>query len=48
VDESALAENIGAASLELAPDDLRSVESAASKIKVQRARYPEELEKMNQ
>jgi hypothetical protein len=28
-----------------APDDLREIENAASKIKVQGDRYPEELEK---
>jgi hypothetical protein len=32
--------------LELTPDDLREIESAASKIKVQGARYPEKLEQM--
>jgi aryl-alcohol dehydrogenase-like predicted oxidoreductase len=41
-----LEENIGAASVELAPDDLREIESAASKIAVQGARYPEKLEQM--
>ncbi len=41
-----LKENIGAASIELAPDDLREIESAASKITVQGARYPEHLERM--
>jgi aryl-alcohol dehydrogenase-like predicted oxidoreductase len=41
-----LDENIGAAAVELTPDDLREIESAASKITVQGARYPEELEKM--
>src|SRR5205809_1292067 len=41
-----LEENIGAASIELTPDDLREIESAASKIKVQGARYPEKLEQM--
>jgi aryl-alcohol dehydrogenase-like predicted oxidoreductase len=39
-------ENIGAVSVELTPDDLREIESAASKIKVQGARYPEHLEQM--
>ncbi len=38
-----LDENIGAVSVELTPDDLRDIESAASKIKVQGARYPEKL-----
>src|SRR6266705_899887 len=41
-----LEENIGAANVELSSDDLREVESAASKIAVQGARYPEELQKM--
>jgi aryl-alcohol dehydrogenase-like predicted oxidoreductase len=41
-----LDENIGAVSVELAPDDLRDIESAASKITVQGARYPEKLERM--
>src|SRR5437867_142632 len=41
-----LEENIGAAVIELTSDDLREIESAASKIKVQGARYPEKLEKM--
>jgi aryl-alcohol dehydrogenase-like predicted oxidoreductase len=41
-----LEENIGAASIELTPDDLRDIESAASKIAVQGARYPEKLEAM--
>jgi len=41
-----LEENIGASSLELSADDLQQIESAASKIKVEGARYPEHLEKM--
>jgi aryl-alcohol dehydrogenase-like predicted oxidoreductase len=41
-----LAENIGAAAIELTPDDLRNIDSAASKITVQGARYPEEIERM--
>ena len=41
-----LEENIGAAEIELTSDDLREIESAASKIKVQGARYPEKLEQM--
>jgi len=41
-----LEENIGAAAVELTADDLREIESAASKIVVQGARYPEKLEKM--
>ncbi|MGH9495257.1 MAG: aldo/keto reductase [Candidatus Sulfotelmatobacter sp.] len=41
-----LEENIGAANVELSPDDLRELGAAASKIAVQGARYPEELQKM--
>ena len=39
-----LEENIGAASVELTPDDLRDIDDAASQITVQGARYPEKLE----
>jgi len=39
-----LEENIGAASLELTPDDLREIEGAASKVTLQGDRYPERLE----
>ena len=41
-----LEENIGAVAVELTPDDLREIETAASKITVQGARYPEKLEQM--
>jgi aryl-alcohol dehydrogenase-like predicted oxidoreductase len=41
-----LDENIGAVSVELTQDDLRDIESAASKIKVEGARYPEKLEQL--
>jgi aryl-alcohol dehydrogenase-like predicted oxidoreductase len=41
-----LDENIGAASLQLTPAELRELESAASKIAVQGARYPEHLQKL--
>jgi aryl-alcohol dehydrogenase-like predicted oxidoreductase len=41
-----LEENIGAASIELTPGDLRDIENAASQITVQGARYPEQLERM--
>jgi aryl-alcohol dehydrogenase-like predicted oxidoreductase len=41
-----LEENIGAAAIELTSDNLREIESAASEIKVQGARYPERLEQM--
>jgi aryl-alcohol dehydrogenase-like predicted oxidoreductase len=40
-----LEENIGAAAVELTPDDLREIDSAASKITIEGARYPEELER---
>jgi aryl-alcohol dehydrogenase-like predicted oxidoreductase len=43
---SRLDENNGAVDVELTADDLREIESAASKITVQGARYPERLEKM--
>jgi aryl-alcohol dehydrogenase-like predicted oxidoreductase len=39
-----LEENIGAASVEFTPDDLREIDRAASRITVQGARYPELLE----
>jgi aryl-alcohol dehydrogenase-like predicted oxidoreductase len=42
-----LDENIGAVSIELTPDDLRQIDEAASKIKVEGDRYPEHLEKMS-
>jgi len=41
-----LEENIGAAAVELTADDLREIESASSKIKVEGARYPEHIERM--
>jgi aryl-alcohol dehydrogenase-like predicted oxidoreductase len=41
-----LEENIGAAAVELAPVDVRELESAASEIAVQGARYPEQLQKL--
>jgi aryl-alcohol dehydrogenase-like predicted oxidoreductase len=40
-----LEENLGAADVELTPDDLRAIDAAAAKIEVQGARYPEHLEK---
>ncbi len=42
-----LEENIGATEVELTTDDLREIESAASKIEVQGARYPEHIEAMS-
>jgi aryl-alcohol dehydrogenase-like predicted oxidoreductase len=41
-----LEENIGAASVELTSDNLSEIESAASNVTVQGARYPEHLEQM--
>jgi aryl-alcohol dehydrogenase-like predicted oxidoreductase len=41
-----LDENLRAADVELTADDLREIESAASKITVHGARYPEHLERM--
>jgi len=40
-----LEENLGATEIELTPDDLSEIETAASKITVQGARYPEHLER---
>src|SRR5579864_3828083 len=42
-----LEENLGAAEVELTPEDLREIESASSNIKVEGARYPERLEQMS-
>jgi aryl-alcohol dehydrogenase-like predicted oxidoreductase len=42
-----LEENIGAAEIELATDEAREIERAASKIDVQGARYPEHIEQMS-
>jgi len=39
-----LEENIGAAAIQLSPEDLRGIESAAAQITIQGARYPEHLE----
>jgi len=41
-----LGENLGAAAVELTPDDLHEIDSAASEIALQGARYPEHLERM--
>ena len=41
-----LEENIGAVAVELTPEDLRQLETATSKISVQGARYPDELQKL--
>jgi len=41
-----LKENLGAAEVELTPDDLREIDAATSQITVQGARYPEAMQKM--
>jgi aryl-alcohol dehydrogenase-like predicted oxidoreductase len=41
-----LEENIGAAAIELTPDDLRQIDNVASKIAVQGERYPENMQKL--
>ena len=41
-----LEENLGALNVRLSPDEIRQLETAASKIPVQGARYPEELQKL--
>lgn len=41
-----LEENIGAAAVDLAAEDLQQLDTATSKIAVQGARYPEELQKL--
>src|SRR5438876_1376411 len=43
---SRLEENLEAVNIKLTADDLREIDSAASKIKVDGARYPEHLQKM--
>jgi aryl-alcohol dehydrogenase-like predicted oxidoreductase len=40
-----LEENLGAARIELTPDDLREIEAAVSQVPVQGARYPEHLQR---
>jgi aryl-alcohol dehydrogenase-like predicted oxidoreductase len=41
-----LEENIGAAAIELTPEDLRQIDQAVAKIAVQGERYPEKLQKL--
>jgi aryl-alcohol dehydrogenase-like predicted oxidoreductase len=43
---SRLDENLGAADVQLTPEDLREIQNAAAKIKVEGARYPEALEQL--
>jgi diketogulonate reductase-like aldo/keto reductase len=40
-------ENIGAADIELTPDDFQEIDSIGWKITIQGARYPEEVERMS-
>ena len=42
-----LEENVGAADVELTANDLAEIESAASQITIQGARYPEAMERMS-
>ncbi len=41
-----LEENLGAAALDLTPEDLATIEAATSKVELQGARYPEHLQKL--
>jgi aryl-alcohol dehydrogenase-like predicted oxidoreductase len=41
-----LEENIAAASVELAGDDIRAIDEAAAGIQIQGGRYPEQLQRM--
>jgi aryl-alcohol dehydrogenase-like predicted oxidoreductase len=41
-----LKENLGAAAVELTPDDLRNIDNAVSGVEVQGARYPAQLQKL--
>ena len=41
-----LEENIGAAAVELMPEELRIIDTAVSKITVHGARYPEHLQRL--
>jgi len=43
---SRLEENVGAVAVELTADDLRDIDSASAKIKIEGDRYPEALERM--
>jgi aryl-alcohol dehydrogenase-like predicted oxidoreductase len=43
-----LEENVGAVAVEFTPDDLLEIESAASKITVEGARYTKEVERMSE
>jgi len=41
-----MVENLGAAAVELTPDDLRNIDRASAQIKITGARYPEHLQKL--
>jgi aryl-alcohol dehydrogenase-like predicted oxidoreductase len=41
-----LEENLGAVNVELTPEDLFEIDSAASKVQVQGERYPESAQRM--
>jgi len=41
-----LQENLGAASVELSPDDVREIDAAAARIEICGARYPEQMERL--
>ena len=41
-----LRENLGAAAIQLTPEDLREIDRAAAQIEVHGARYPEHLQQM--
>jgi len=43
---SRLEENLGAAAVELAPEDLRGIDAAAENVPIEGARYPERLQRM--
>ena len=42
-----LEENLGAANVDLTPEDLRAIESASSNIRIEGARYPEWVEPLS-
>lgn len=42
-----LEENVGAADVDLTPDDLGDIDRAAAEITIQGARYPEQLERLS-
>ena len=46
IDMASPKENIGAAAVQLSPEDMREIDAAASKISVEGNRYPEAMEKL--